>query len=131
MNGLQAFGAIIVFAIMSWQTPCPGCEAAAANDTIPHPLIEAVMQPKLDSLDSARKATIERLKDIRDSLAVEVEMLKRDRKKKLVLGDNSGWITDRVPMPDGTVQYWNWYFYRYKDGSYKYAFMRKTKYPPK
>lgn len=102
---------------ISWiSLDVPKKSCISCIDTLPNILDSLIAQ----RVDSAAVVTNKQLDSIGIAV-VELKAIIRERKKKEVLGDDSGWITDSFRMADGRTQYWSWFFYRYPDGTYKYS----------
>jgi len=95
--------------------PCESC-----TDTIPD-ILDSLIAKRVDSAAVVTNKQLDSIGATRDSLVVELKAVIRERKKKLQLGDSTGWITDSFRMADGRTQYWSWFFYRYPDGTYKFS----------
>lgn len=94
--------------------PCLTC-----SDTLPAAL-DSILTSRMDSAVKATKTQLDSLSVLKDSVAVELKSVLRERKKKIVSGGIIGWPTDIVKTSDGKIQYWSWYFYQYPDGEYKF-----------
>lgn len=105
----------LLFGTGNTYAPCMTC-----LDTIPN-ILDSLIAQRVDSAAVVTNKQLDSIGVTKDSLVVELKAIIRERKKKVVLGNDTGWIADSFRMADGRTQYWSWFFYRYPDGTYKYS----------
>lgn len=98
--------------------PCPCLDTV---DTISPDTIRRIMAPiiaeTVDSFREAKQGQLDSLNYLKDSLAIELRQLKREKKKYLIVGH-----TDTIP---GEI--WKWTYWKYPDGSRKFYKVFKYK----
>lgn len=100
------------------------CDCADSIDTsLPDTLRAIAVQVvvnKVDSFKEAKLAQLDSLNSIKDSLALELQRLKNEKYKKLIIKERDtipGWI-------------WKWGYWQYPDGSIRFHKVYKTRYKP-
>lgn len=91
-------------------------------DTIlPADTMISIVAQTVDSFRTEKTKVLDSLVAIKDSLAVELYNIKRERLKKVVIGHIDSFPLPPSPKhPAGGYQKWEWLYFRYPDGHMNY-----------
>ena len=102
---------------------CPDSNDTVLPDTSKAKIIHETVTPMVDSFMAVKQKTLDSLNEVKDSLKVEIEILRREKGKHVIVGQ-----VDEIPATETKhAETWQWLFWKFKDGTTRYYKVLKIK----